>query len=330
MIKAIKRATDHEWDSFVDSAPDSVYFQTREWFDIWAAYAGFESDTKLICFESGKKVLLPLARLPLLKGLINCYFLAPKGMGGFVTGDTLDASEKKRLFRILSGIKMLYCAVNPYDRLTNDFEKLTASDFTQVLDLRDGFEPIFKRWTWGHYSRTRKGLREGITAELAETENDWKKFYELYEDNLARWGEKTTNRYEWALFEIMCRKKSRKIKLWLAKYQGEIISGAICLYHNRHVAYWHSATSRKYFKKLNATHVLQYTIIKDACESGFLLYDFLPSSGISGVIDFKSGFTPQKRPVHIYKSPIMNASDAMRQRFRNSTLYKRIMKGTGF
>ncbi len=314
----------------VEAAGSAVYFQTREWFDIWADYAGFRSVTRLIHFSSGKKVLLPLARLSLLKGLLHIHFLTPKGMGGFVANDEMDPTEKRALFKILKKIRILYCTVNPYDGLTNGFDAFNAGDLTQYLDLSEGFDSIFKKWTWGHYSRAKKGIREGITAEQAETEDQWKSYFQLYLDNLARWGEKTTNAYGWRLFEIMYRKKSNKIKLWLAKFDGQIISGALCFYHNRHVAYWHSATSERFYKKLNATQVLQYYIIEDACKKGFLIYDFLPSSGIKGVIDFKSGFSPQTRPVHIYMSPIMKISDAVRKKVRNNSIYKAIMKDTGF
>ena len=316
MIKSIRKATDEQWDSIVEAVESAIYFQTREWFDIWAAYAGFKSDTKLIHFDSGKKVLLPLAHINLIKGLMPVYFLAPKGMGGFVTSDELDYDEKKELFKFLMKMKMLYCVVNPYDALTNEFDGFKAEDFTQFLDLSDGFDPIFRKWTWGHYSRARKGMREGLTAQLAATEDDWKSYFELYQDNLARWGKKTTNTYRWNLFEIMYRKNSPKIKLWLAKYQGQIISGALCFYHKKHVAYWHSATSQRFFKKLNATHVLQYCIIKDACENGFLLYDFMPSGGIQGVVDFKTGFSPQTKALHIYLSPSLRFADFIRKRIR--------------
>lgn len=330
MIKSVRKATNEEWDSIVDTVESAIYFQTREWFDIWADYAGFENDTRLICFDSGKKVLLPLDRMNLFKGLVKVHFLAPKGMGGFVTNDELDADEKRALFKILKKIGILYCAANPYDKLTNEFDKFNNEDFTQILDLSEGFEPLFKKWTWGHYSRARKGLREGITAEVAATEDDWKSYFELYQDNLARWGKKTTNTYQWNLFKIMYRKNSPKIKLWLAKYQGQIISGALCFYHNKHVAYWHSATSQRFFKKLNATHVLQYCIIKDACEKGFLLYDFMPSSGIQGVVDFKTGFSPQTKALHIYLSPSLRFADFIRKKVRNNALYKALMQNTGF
>jgi lipid II:glycine glycyltransferase (peptidoglycan interpeptide bridge formation enzyme) len=293
-------------------------------------YAGFSNDTKLITFDSGAKVVLPLTYLKLLHGMVKCYFLAPKGMGGFLTEDKLDDNEKRDLFKVLKKTNMLYCAVNPYDALTNEFDGFNSQDFTQMLDLTEGFDRLFKKWTWGHYSRARKGLREGITAETAVTEDEWRSYFRMYQDTLARWGEKTTNAYQWNLFEIMFKKRSDKIKLWLAKYEGQIISGALCFYQNKHVAYWHSATSQHFYKKLNATHVLQYSIIKDACEKGYLAYDFLPSSGIKGVIDFKSGFSTKRKEIHVYMSPLMRLSGAMRKKMRNNAVYKLLMKDTGF
>jgi lipid II:glycine glycyltransferase (peptidoglycan interpeptide bridge formation enzyme) len=329
MIKSIRKATNEEWDSFVDTVESALYFQTREWFDIWAEYAGFKNDTRLIQFDSGKKVLLPLARMNLLKGLVKVHFLAPKGMGGFLTNDELEADEKRGLFEALKKVGMVYCAVNPYDTLTNQFDGFTAEDFTQVLDLREGFESIFKKWTIGHSSAVKKGIREGITVELASTEDDWKSFFNVYIAFLARLDKNATNNYKWELFEIMFKKKSPHIKLWLAKYRGQVISGALNFYHNKHVAGWHGATLREFYR-LNAFHVLQYYIIQEACEKGFLLYDFLPSNGREGVIHFKNGFSPQKKPVRIYMSPLMRRANVLRARLRNNSVYRLIMKNTGF
>ncbi len=103
VIKSIGKASNEEWDDIVERVESAVYFQTREWFDIWATYAGFESDTRLIHLDNGGKVVLPLAHINLLKGLVKVYFLAPKGMGGFLTNDELDAGEKRELFEVLKG-----------------------------------------------------------------------------------------------------------------------------------------------------------------------------------------------------------------------------------
>lgn len=265
-----------------------------------------------------------------MKGLLKVSFLAPKGLGGFVTNEELDEDEKGELFGILKKKRLLSCVVHPFDPLTNEFDRFNGLDYTQVLDLSQGFEIIFRKWSRGHREDTRKGLREGVTAEVASTEGDWKSYFAFYQESLSRWGNEATNRYGWKLFELMYKRKSPNIKLWLAKYNGQIIAGALCLYHNKHVAGWHMASSQEFNKRLHANHVLQYYIIKDACENGFLIFDFQPSSGIEGVIHWKSGFSPEKRPVHIYMSRSMLIASAMRRKLRNSVLYKILMRNTGF
>ena len=314
----------------VDTSPTTVYFQTREWFEIWSDYAGFRNHPRLITFDSGKRVLLPLAERNFLGGLFKFRLLTPKGMGGFVTGDTLDKNEKGELFTAFLGLKVDYGAANPYDRLTNEFGGFSGLDYTQVLDLSQGFPTIFSKWSRGHHSRTNKGHRQGIEVEPARNEEDWSAYFQLYRDTLERWADTATNRYDWPLFLSMFKRQSANIKLWLARFHGKLVSGALCLYHNSHVAYWHSATARDSYKKLDATHVLQYHIIQDACEKGFLLYDFMPSSGIPGVIDFKSGFSAVKRPVHIYMSRAARLSSAVRTGIRGNVIYRFLMRGTGF
>jgi hypothetical protein len=81
--------------------------------------------------------------------------------------------------------------------------------------------------------------------------------------------------------------------------------------------------------KLDASHVLR-TIISDACQHGYRLYDFLPSGGFEGVAHFKSGFSPETRPVRIYMSPLVRLSGSIRAAVRANPAYKLLMRGTGF
>jgi CelD/BcsL family acetyltransferase involved in cellulose biosynthesis len=329
MIVSVVRASDADWDSMVEASPTAIYFQTREWFEIWSEYAGYQNETRLIRFASGKKVLLPLCRRDFLGRLLRLHFLAPKGMGGFVTDDTLDPQEKKELGTMLRGTGMLYGRLNAYDTLTNELVQRHSNDSTQVLDLRGGFEQVIGRWTEGHRKRARKGLREDVTFERSTKEEDWKAYYALYRESLARWGDAATNSYGWGLFQAMCRSRSGRIQLWLAKQEGRAVCGAINLYHQQHVAAWHSAGSEELRKKLNATLALEYSMIKDACEKGFLHYDFGPSGDLEGPALFKRGFGTESRMVRVYKAPLLEIFTALRMRLRKHPATRFLMRGIG-
>jgi hypothetical protein len=313
VIKTIRNATAEEWDSIVNTVDTALYFQTREWFEIWASYAGFASDTKLIIFENGKQVLLPYAHIKLLKGAVKAHFLSPKGIGGFVARDKLTESETGELFRALPRPLLAHYVFNPFDNITDTASGMGDVDHTQVLHLSKGFSAIYENFSEGHSRAIRKGLRQGITVERVTRKEDWKSYFELYQDTLARWAEKTTNRYSWKLFEIMHGKKTGGIVLWMAKLNGTPLSGALCFYHNSHVAYWHGATSQDSLGILNAAHVLHSHIIHDACAQGYSFYDFMPSGRLPGVVEFKRRFSPERRPILIQMSQAMRVLGSTRK-----------------
>ncbi|HSR30915.1 MAG TPA: GNAT family N-acetyltransferase, partial [Anaerolineae bacterium] len=120
-----------------------------------------------------------------------------------------------------------------------------------------------------------------------------------------------------------------QIRLWLARFERRVIAGVICFYHNRHAAWWHSA-SDQLGRSLHANHVLQYHIIRDACERGYHFYDLLPSGGLENVVQFKNGFSPQRKTIRMYMSPPMLAARAVRGILRNTVPYRALMRGKGF
>jgi hypothetical protein len=331
VIVEIRNATAEEWDSIAHAAKSTIYFQTREWFDLWASYAGFISEPKLIRMRGNRMVLLPLAKKKFFNGMVATHFLAPKGMGGFIGCESLAEDEFSELFKIIRRYKMIYCSFNPYDcfnRYCVDY--FNGSEFTQALDLSSGFRGVIKKWSKGHYSAAMKGFRDGITIEQARDKDQWREYYELYKDNLARWGNFATNVYSWRLFDLMSESNSGNIKLWLAHYERKIIAGSICLYFKDHVAYWHSATSAMHFRKLNSAQCLQYSIIENACETGCALYDFMPSGDNPGVVSFKKGFGAEIMNVNTYTSTCMRYAQRLRNMVKNTRVYSFAMKDSGF
>lgn len=299
MINTIENVSDKEWDFFVNKDENSTFFQTREWFSIWKQYDNFQNETKIVSFRNGKKVLLPLASKKIFNGLFKFCTLSPKGYGDFLADEELDHPETIEVFNYIKKNKNVYFSMNPFRKSYDNYDQYTGKDFTQCIDLQQKFDKIFDQWSKHHIRSFKKGTACGVTVEKAQKLEDWRMYFLAYEDSISRWGKQATNHYRWKLFEIIHKLRSNKIELWIAKHKENIISGVLCFYHNRHVAYWHGANFYKYFD-LRGSHVLHYHIIKDACNRGFYYYDLLPSGGHEGVIRFKNGFSPQKKQLYVY------------------------------
>jgi lipid II:glycine glycyltransferase (peptidoglycan interpeptide bridge formation enzyme) len=174
--------------------------------------------------------------------------------------------------------------------------------------LKDGFETVFKRWSKGHRSKAKKGIKSGVTVKRATVLEDWQHFYEVYQDTIERWGKKGVKPdfvFEWPLFETMAKRNSPNIKLWLAQYNDHIIGGHLVFYHNYHVTDWLGASRTEYLH-LHPNQILKYFIIKNACEKQYSWFDLHPSMGYEGVVKFKKGFAPEIRDIYSYyfKSPL--------------------------
>ena len=129
----------------------------------------------------------------------------------------------------------------------------------------------------------------------ASTLDDWRAYYQTYEDSVQRWGEKASAKYAWEMFSQIFRLSSPHTKLWLAVYQNKVIAGALCFYAPRHVVYWHGAALEDYFR-LRPANLLMSEAIRDACEKGYCWFDFNPSGGHEGVKAFKRSFGASSLP----------------------------------
>jgi len=161
--------------------------------------------------------------------------------------------------------------------------------FTQVVNLEDSDPDNYKDWSKGHKSAAKRAIREGVQISLAEKEEDWNGYYSIYLDSIKRWGDKANSSYPRSFFKRIAELDRKYCKLWLAKYEGKVISGCLCFYHMHHTVYWHGAGDSNYFK-LGAVHALQRKIMMDAKKKKMKLYDFNPSNGHDGVMRFKKGF----------------------------------------
>ena len=289
-----RQATLEEWDRIYADCDYATYFHSREWAEIWQQYTqgDLRPDSKLISFSDGTLALLPFSSRWVLRGVFKQYYSSPAGtFGGWLSLNNLSRHHGALLHDyILAHYKNLTWRINPYNSVEADLSVRGAkSDETNVLNLDSGFEAVFKTWTKGHISAARKARKVGVDVREAKTLQDWKVYYEIYQDSLARWGESASSRYDWSLFQHMHDLSSPNIKLWLATHENKIVAGAVCFYAKKHVTYWHGSVLSAFFK-LRPVNLLMYEAIKNSCEHGYQWFDFNPSGGHEGARAFKKSF----------------------------------------
>ena len=283
-----------EWDDAWQNCHYSTYFQSREWAEIWTDYShGMLIPAPLmVVFSDGTKTLLPFSKEKIFKGFVTRYISSPAGtFGGWLSDSSLDQQYQKLLLKLIAqSYGNLIWRFNPYERVEypGGLGVLTKGE-THALDLSIGFDKIYRSWTKGHASAVRQARKAGVEIILAETREDWENYFHVYEDSLKRWGKNATLTYTQNFFELLFLRASPNVKLWLAKFEGGVIAGALCFYSPTHVVYWHGAALSSHFE-LRPVHLLMYESIKDAADRGFKWFDFNPSGDLDGVKAFKRSF----------------------------------------
>ena len=317
-VKVINEA---EWWAFVNDCPTATFFHTPNWYKVWKEYADYDYEARLLIFENGKKVLLPLAWRKRLKGMIKEYISAPVGTyGGFLGNGKLNREETNQLQSYIGRFTFLRIRANPLKEIL-DPSFYTIKKFTQIIDLNKGLEEIKKKWSKNHLRSLKKGIDNEMSIRESNKKLDWKNYYDVYQDSLRRWEKNSSNQYRWSLFDLLSRLAKDNCKLWLIEKEDKLISGCICFYQNEHVVYWHGASLESFFY-LRPVHVLHHHIMQMAIKCGFRWYDFNPSGGHLGVVKFKQGFGSKIIPANVYsrKSFFLEKIFQFSSKIKNKTL----------
>jgi hypothetical protein len=295
-ISNIRPALSHEWDRIWQGCSYSTYFHSREWSEIWDVYTGHRTRPApmMVAFSDGKIALFPLSVSLSHKTIVKTYLSSPAGTyGGWISDDELGVAHSALLAGYLTRLSSLIWRLNPYDPLLSKIRvRNTQEDETHACNLAAGFDAVCKQGTKGHRSAAAKACREGVIVKEANTAEEWRAYYRVYEDSLRRWGGYASSRYEWGMFDEMFRRRSPRIKLWLAVYQDELVAGALCFYAPTHAVCWHGAALESYFY-LRPVNLLMREAVRDACDRGLTWFDFNPSGGHEGVKAFKKSFGAQ-------------------------------------
>jgi lipid II:glycine glycyltransferase (peptidoglycan interpeptide bridge formation enzyme) len=162
---------------------------------------------------------------------------------------------------------------------------------THAVDLTIGPGCLWTNLSDANRRAIRKAERSGLEVAVANAIDDYRSYYECYQDSLRRWGDRATSHYPLELLLNMAEAAGDKAKLWLARHEGRVVSGSLVLYHGQHAVYWHGA-SREESLHMRPSNLVHWQAIRDAHARGFRWFDFNPSGGHDGVARYKTTFGP--------------------------------------
>ena len=319
-IVETRPATAAEWDALWAACPWATYAESRAWAEDWSIYTrGRMSPTPLLVrFSDGRRVALPLTRQR--RRPTPRYLLTPAGnYGGWLSEEPLEPIHAELLVEwLLQTCRPLWWRVNPFDPLAGVAARhATEPDVTHAVAL-DGYDEARHK---SHSSAVRRARRLGLRVRPAAGAADWQEYYNIYAAALQRWGDDATSHYRAELFELLRRRDG--VELWVVEDSGgALISGAIGLYTEHHVAVWHMATLAAHYQS-RPTSLLEADLITDARQRGLAWYDMCPSGGHRGVAEFKEhlGGQPLECPVVVTQAPqrwVITAAQRVLNRLRPS------------
>lgn len=181
---------------------------------------------------------------------------------------------------------------------------------TIILDLNKSEQELLNEMKpKGRYNiklAEKKGvtIRESDPHQVQQFYKDVESFHKILHETTMRdkfYGHRK-NVYKDMLEVLALPKTHQKItdishaKLYLAEYEGQPIAGMIATFFRETATYYYGASSDK-FRNIMAPYLLQWTVIRQAKENGYKIYDFLgiaPPNAKNhpwqGVTDFKKKF----------------------------------------
>ena len=324
-IDSCRAAQREEWERICTSCPYATFFHTPLFADIFVRADGGRTahGAQMVHFSDGAAAIVPLVNKRFFGNLLRVSLSMPgTTFGGWVSADTLTEAHARELAaHLCEGGRNLVWRENPFDPQVGRIDLANCrDDFTQAIDLRDGFEAASARFDHAHRKAVRKALASGVSIVEASSFDEWESYFALYSASRTRWKEKGLLRsrgYDRALLRALYESPPGHRRLWIAHVNGTAAAGILCFYWNRHAVAWLGAGAAEYFA-CRPNNLLYEYVIQNAAQAGYHWFDCNPSGGFKGVEEFKAHLGAKKLRSRIVnqRSPLWRAADWARRILR--------------
>lgn len=289
----------HFWEKVALTSPEATFFHTPLWHKIVVkTYKHYYIATKEFTFDDGTVALIPFIQTKkrklfkrkerLKSSVFNLY-------GGIICDKKLSTFQQNQLFNYLISLKVNISIVgNPFSEYKLPTSFTCTEDFTDVIPLYKGEEYIFQHLSRNARKSIRRAIKRDVTVRPIKAEKELKGYFEVYRDTIDRWGDDTKHIFPQDIFLNIYKDAGDAVKIWVAEMNGKIIAVLTVFYWNQLVTPFHTASLKDYFNCC-PNNILHMEVIKDAIKKNYRYYDFGPSLGQEGVIQFKNSFRPEKK-----------------------------------
>ena len=299
------------YNRFISSHPYGHFLQLWEWGQVKKG-TGWEP-LPLVLEENGKIKASLLILKRDLPGVKKCIFYSPRG-------PVINPENEEQCRVLFKGVKKIaeeygaiFLKIDPdienSDEVFKDILKQCGFQKNQTGMNFEGVQPTFVfrvdvtpsevKLLENMHSKTRYNIRlakrKGVKIKPAENKEDLKIFFSILQETAKR-DNFLIRGYEYfeRIWDYMI--DTGYARVFLAEYEGEVISGALAMILGDKVWYLYGASSNKY-RNVMPNYLIQWEMIQWAKKQGCLIYDFRGISGdmdennpLYGLYRFKKGF----------------------------------------
>lgn len=145
-------------------------------------------------------------------------------------------------------------------------------ELTWTLDITRPEESILQGMRKTTRYLVRKAEKDGVEIEIREDEKAVSIFHEILSDTVTR-QHFVPFSLQYLLGEFQSFASDNHIAVFLAKYEGRYIAGALIVFYGA-AAFYHHGASLAAFQKIPASYLVQWRAIQEAKKRGMSLYNF--------------------------------------------------------
>lgn len=317
-----------EWESLCLNAPNcDIYF-----FPQYVKIYELNGEGKGRCFmyyeSSNNYILLPFIKrkineLDIFQDLKETYYdiISPYGYSGplIVSDGRVDNErliktflDQFNKFCIRSSIITEFCRLHPLlknHKFLMGKVAIQERNKTVYIKLNQEIDTIWKNIRKGHKSSIKKACKNGIEIIEDKKFNHLGDFLNLYYLTMEKRGAKSYYNFPKSYFKNTINLLNGNVKLFLARYNSEVISASLFIHYKEDYINYHLSGSSPNYLHLCPNNLLIHEVALWAKEKGIKFFHL--GGGVDAPEDslfrFKSGFSKDRSTFFTY-SKVYNKS----------------------